>query len=82
MTIITPKMNCLKCELYDKCAKYDNGKCLKKPYVEKYRWGGLSLTPKEWADYLGLSYGAVQKQLTRNGIEGLIRLAEKHNIEI
>jgi hypothetical protein len=75
-----PKMNCLKCDLYNKCAKYDNGRCLKKPYVEKYRWRGLNLTAKEWSDFLEISYHAVQKQLVRNGIEGLARLAEKHNV--
>jgi len=90
-----PVTNCLKCDQYSRCAEYEDGRCIIRTgetapnnvYVnQKYYWKGSYLTAKEWASKLGLSYYCVQKQLKRNGTEGLERLLKNavnliiHNI--
>ncbi|MBQ9716060.1 MAG: hypothetical protein IJV77_06605 [Clostridia bacterium] len=79
MTYITPKKDCLKCEKYDECAQYSDGRCiLKGKHVGcKYEVDGVWKTATEWAKYYGLSQSAVIKQLQRNGAKGLKKLLKK-----
>ena len=85
----TPTDNCLKCKYYEKCAKYESGKCYKAEKRKKkitknrnkvYTIDGLSMTRKDWADYLGVSRDKLWYWVDKEGIGYLKKLKDEKGL--
>ena len=80
---MTPARNCLKCEFYDKCEEFDDGRCLiltkkikVKPRRNFFECNGKVMTLAEWARFLGVNRTTLQYQFYHKGVSAIKKALE------